>query len=61
MSSNPFDTNASDYDKVPFCLTIAKKCSKAIADEVGNELNPEKTEVLDFACGTGNVLLYLNC
>lgn len=59
MSSNPFDTNASDYDKIPFCLTVAKNCSKAIIDELGNELNPEKTEVIDFACGTGNVLLYL--
>ncbi|CAB4396828.1 unnamed protein product [Rhizophagus irregularis] len=53
MSSNPFDTNASDYDKIPFCLTVAKNCSKAIIDELGNELNPEKTEVIDFACGTG--------
>ena len=61
MSSNPFDTLASDYDKIPFCLTISKKCSKAIIDDMGNELNPEKTEVLDFACGTGSVLLYLSC
>jgi ubiquinone/menaquinone biosynthesis C-methylase UbiE len=61
MSSNPFDTHASDYDKIQLSLTLAKKCSKAIIDKMGNELNPEKTEVLDFACGTGNVLLYLNC
>jgi len=61
MSSNPFDTYASDYDKIQFSLDIAKKSSKAIIDEIRNELNPEKTEVLDFACGTGNVLLYLNC
>src|SRR4051812_15995411 len=47
------DDNFTEYETVPIRLTVAKDCSNAIIKEVENEIDPEKTEVLDFACGTG--------
>ncbi|RHZ52894.1 hypothetical protein Glove_456g22 [Diversispora epigaea] len=46
-----FESIASTYDANPVCVTIAQKCTKALLNEA--EFDPEKSEVLDFACGTG--------
>ena len=52
-----FNSEAQKYESIPLNLTIAKNCCDAIINEIGNELDPEKTEVLDFACGTGMCIL----
>ena len=53
------DDNFPKYESDSIRLTVAKKCSSAIINEAEDELDPEETEVLDFACGTGNVhMLY---
>lgn len=48
-----FGAEASTYDTHPIRVLIAQKCAKALLSEVEPELDPEKSEVLDFACGTG--------
>ncbi|CAG8580175.1 3463_t:CDS:2 [Funneliformis caledonium] len=48
-----FNSEAKKYDIDPLALTISKKCGEAIIKELRSELDPEKTEVMDFACGTG--------
>ena len=55
MSSSDDDVHhdSPGHESSSIRLAVAKKCSKAIINEVENELDPEKTEVLDFACGNG--------
>src|SRR5436309_10305773 len=50
---NKIDDNFPKYESGSIRLTVAKKCSSAIINEVEDD---EETEVLDFACGTGNVI-----
>jgi hypothetical protein len=58
MSLSDNDKINNDNFSISIRLTIAKKCSNVIINEVEDELNPEKTEILDFACGTGTYYYY---
>ncbi|CAI2175176.1 4894_t:CDS:2 [Funneliformis geosporum] len=48
-----FNSEAKNMESDPFNLMVAKKCGEAIINEIKSELDPDKTEVMDFACGTG--------
>ncbi|CAG8569954.1 4844_t:CDS:2 [Acaulospora morrowiae] len=59
LSSNNVEGNhrhhseTCSYDTDQARGFVAKKCAKAILNEVEPEFDPEKSEVLDFACGIG--------
>nr|CAG8433307.1 6227_t:CDS:2 [Entrophospora candida]CAG8436544.1 878_t:CDS:2 [Entrophospora candida] len=48
-----FNENAESYDKHPYIDLIVTKCANAILERVGDKFDEEKTEVMEFACGTG--------
>ncbi|CAG8680264.1 7245_t:CDS:2, partial [Acaulospora colombiana] len=53
MSSINGSSYYDNYDKDPIHVSISKKCAKAVLNEADPEFDPDKSEVLDFACGTG--------
>lgn len=52
-----FDKRAATYDASPLKQALAPKFKEAFVHAEGVEWNPDSTVVLDFACGTGYILL----
>jgi len=52
-----FDKSAEVYDNHPLKTSIANKCAESILEKLGNEFDKEKTELMDFACGTGDIVV----
>ena len=52
-----FDKSAEVYDNHPLKTLIANKCAESILEKLGNEFDEEKTELMDFACGTGDIIV----
>ena len=52
-----FDKSASSWDSSPLKLALAKKCSEVFLQADGVEWNPNSTVVIDFACGTGIIVI----